>query len=78
MVVERLHERIPWWTWVGVYLLVDDTLILGPYVGAATEHVRIPMGVGVCGTAVATAANVRVDDVRELTTNRFWSDWPSC
>ena len=47
-----------------MYLLVGDTLELGPYVGAPTEHVAIPVGVGVCGTAVARDTNVVVDDVR--------------
>jgi L-methionine (R)-S-oxide reductase len=63
-VVQRLHERMPAWDWIGIYLLVDDTLVLGPYVGAATEHVRIPIGAGVCGTAVAQDTNMIVDDVR--------------
>ena len=42
----------PTWGWIGVYLLVGDTLVLGPFVGPATEHDRIAVGVGVCGTAV--------------------------
>ena len=47
-----------------MYLLVGDTLRLGPYLGAPTEHVAIPVGVGVCGTAVASDTNIIVDDVR--------------
>jgi L-methionine (R)-S-oxide reductase len=54
------------WGWVGVYLLAGDTLLLGPYVGPPTEHTRIPVGVGVCGTAVARGSNVVVDDVGVL------------
>ena len=65
-VVEHLAATHPAWGWVGVYLLAGDTLILGPYVGPATEHTRIPVGRGVCGTAVAEDRNVVVDDVREL------------
>jgi L-methionine (R)-S-oxide reductase len=65
-VVEHLAARHPSWGWVGVYLLVGDTLVLGPFVGPATEHTRIPVGTGVCGTAVAEDRNVVVDDVREL------------
>jgi len=38
--------------------------VLGPYVGAATEHTVIPVGQGVCGTAVATDTNQVVIDVR--------------
>ncbi len=52
--------------WVGVYKLEGDTLVLGPYVGATTDHLRIPVGRGVCGTAVAEDKNQIVGDVREL------------
>ena len=65
-VVEVLSATHPSWGWVGVYLLVGDVLVLGPFVGPPTEHTRIPVGVGVCGTAVARDANVVVDDVRRL------------
>jgi GAF domain-containing protein len=65
-VVEILAGAHPAWGWVGVYLLAGDTLLLGPYVGPPTEHTRIPVGVGVCGTAVARDANVVVDDVTAL------------
>lgn len=65
-VVELLAESHPSWGWVGVYLLVGETLVLGPFVGPATEHTRIPVGTGVCGTAVAEDRNVVVDDVRAL------------
>jgi L-methionine (R)-S-oxide reductase len=41
-------------------------LVLGPFVGPPTGHTRIPVGRGVCGTAVAEARNVVVDDVRDL------------
>jgi L-methionine (R)-S-oxide reductase len=65
-VVQRVHDRLTTWHWVGIYLLVGDTLVLGPYVGEVTEHVRIPVGVGVCGTAVAQDTNITIDDVRDL------------
>jgi len=65
-VVETLATRRPSWGWVGVYLLVGDSLVLGPYVGPPTEHTRIPIGVGVCGTAVARDRNVVVDDVSAI------------
>jgi len=60
-----LHDRLPCYHWVGIYWLEGDTLVLGPYVGPPTEHVRIPVGRGVCGTAVAENANQIVYDVRE-------------
>jgi len=65
-VVEGLAAAHPRWGWVGVYLLVGDTLVLGPSVGPPTEHTRIPVGTGVCGTAVAEDRNVVVDDVAAL------------
>ncbi|HVW33311.1 MAG TPA: GAF domain-containing protein, partial [Acidimicrobiia bacterium] len=65
-VVEALAAAHPAWNWVGIYLLAGDTLVLGPFVGPPTEHVRIPVGAGVCGTAVAEDRNLVVDDVAEL------------
>jgi GAF domain-containing protein len=62
--VRLLQETQPGWDWVGIYLFIDDTLILGPYVGTPTEHVRIPVGTGVCGAAVAENTNIVVEDVR--------------
>ena len=57
---------LPGRDWCGVYRLAGDALELDEFVGAATDHVRIPVGVGVCGTAVATDANQVVTDVRDL------------
>jgi L-methionine (R)-S-oxide reductase len=65
-VVERLAERLDGWNWVGIYVLIGDTLVLGPYVGKPTEHTRIAVGTGVCGTAVAEDHDMVVDDVRTL------------
>jgi L-methionine (R)-S-oxide reductase len=53
------------YNWVGIYWLTDGALVLGPYIGAATEHTRIAIGQGVCGTAVAEGKNQVVADVRE-------------
>lgn len=48
--------------WVGFYLLQNDELVLGPFQGKPA-CVRIPVGRGVCGTAVAINTVQRVDDV---------------
>lgn len=61
--VGHLATASPLFDWVGIYLLNGDTLELGPYVGAPTEHTRIAVGVGVCGTAVARNADMNVPDV---------------
>ncbi len=67
-VVRLLHDAHPLWDWTGIYLLVDDTLVIGPFAGSDTEpeHSRIRVGEGVCGTAVAENRNQIVGDVREL------------
>ena len=62
--VASLHDDEPTFDWVGVYLLDEDTLILGPYQGLPTEHERIPLGRGVCGSVAATARTEVVPDVR--------------
>jgi GAF domain-containing protein len=65
-VVELLAGAHPTWGWVGIYLLVGHTLVLGPFVGPPTDHTRIPVGTGVCGTAVTEDRNIVVDDVRAV------------
>ena len=62
-VVRLIAEKFAHYNWVGVYWLRGDELRLGPYVGAATEHTRIAVGAGVCGSAVAEDRNQIVDDV---------------
>lgn len=48
--------------WVGFYLLKDGELVLGPFQGLPA-CVRIPIGRGVCGTAVAEKTTMLVEDV---------------
>ena len=63
-VVDLLHDRVAHYSWVGVYLVEGDDLVLGPWNGPeATEHVRIPVGQGVCGAAAASGKTEVVDDV---------------
>jgi L-methionine (R)-S-oxide reductase len=62
----ELLGRLPHFHWTGVYWLEGRELVLGPYVGAPTEHTRIPVGRGVCGAAVAQDANQIVRDVGDL------------
>ncbi|MDJ0523488.1 MAG: GAF domain-containing protein [Planctomycetota bacterium] len=66
VVVEQLAHALPQASWTGIYWLEGRELQLGPFVGPATEHTRIPVGRGVCGTAVAEDADQVVEDVREL------------
>ena len=55
-------QYLPDLNWAGFYRLVGDTLVLGPFQGKPA-CIRIAMGSGVCGTAAATRATQRVDDV---------------
>ncbi len=55
---ERRH-----YNWVGIYLLEDGELVLGPYVGRPTPHTRIPLDKGICGAAASSGKTLIVDDV---------------
>jgi len=64
--VEELHERFPHYDWVGIYWVDTNgtDLVLGPWIGPeATEHTRIPIGVGICGAAAASGQTEIVEDV---------------
>ncbi|WP_409996849.1 GAF domain-containing protein [Photobacterium rosenbergii] len=51
--------------WVGFYILKGDQLVLGPFQGKPA-CVRIPVGRGVCGTAIAENRVQRVEDVHQF------------
>jgi len=51
--------------WAGFYLLHVDTLVLGPFQGKPA-CIEIPVGRGVCGTAVSEGRPQLVRDVREF------------
>ncbi|EGQ8528365.1 GAF domain-containing protein [Vibrio cholerae] len=51
--------------WVGFYLMQENELVLGPFQGKPA-CVRIPVGRGVCGTAVAENKVQRVYDVHQF------------
>lgn len=52
--------------WVGIYLLDGDELELHDYVGKHTDHTRIAVGRGVCGTAVAEDRDLNIPDVHAI------------
>jgi GAF domain-containing protein len=61
-----IAERLSHYNWVGFYMLdpsEENILVLGPYRGAPTEHVLIPVTEGICGAAVAQGETVIVEDV---------------
>jgi GAF domain-containing protein len=58
-----IYEHLPDLNWAGFYFLkTPDELVLGPFQGRVA-CVRIAVGKGVCGTAVARRDSVRVADV---------------
>jgi L-methionine (R)-S-oxide reductase len=65
-IVETIAQRLSYYSWTGFYMLDPndpETLVLGPFVGDPTPHVRIPVTQGICGAAVASGRTVIVDDV---------------
>jgi GAF domain-containing protein len=63
---ERIQAAGPPYTSVYMYMLLNDELVLESYAGRDTDHTRIPVGKGVCGTAVATGKDQNVPDVRAV------------
>jgi GAF domain-containing protein len=61
--VQLLKQQVPAYTWVGIYLLEGDELVLGPFVGKPSPHTRIPLGAGICGAAATARKTIVVDDV---------------
>ena len=62
----RELRKIPHYTWVGVYEVQGEELELTSWSGpSATQHVRIPLGAGICGAAVTAKEPVLVPDVSQ-------------
>ena len=64
-VVRQLKADVPNYSWVGIYLLYGNELVLGPFEGKPSPHTRIPLGRGICGAAAAEKATIIVDDVNK-------------
>lgn len=65
-----LSTKLEHYDWVGFYMVdptEDRMLELGPYVGAPTDHTRIPFGTGICGQAAETLETFVVPDVSKAT-----------
>ena len=60
-----LWQEMPKINWVGFYKMTDGALVLGPFQGK-TACIRIPVGRGVCGTAVAEDKIQLVYDVHQF------------
>ena len=66
--VKKIAASDDRYDWVGIYLFnaEENMLWLHNYVGKPTEHAKIAVGEGVCGTAVAERANQNVPDVTKI------------
>lgn len=67
-ICELLDQEIDVFDWTGFYLASEDEermLVLGPYVGEATDHTKIPFGKGICGQAAETLDTFVVQDVNQ-------------
>lgn len=60
-----LDDEISYFNWTGFYFKngEKEELILGPYVGAATDHTIIPYGKGICGQVAISDETFEVPDV---------------
>ena len=60
-----LFDALPQVNWLGFYRVIDNELVLGPFQGKVA-CIRIPVGKGVCGTAVHTKTTQLIDDVHQF------------
>jgi L-methionine (R)-S-oxide reductase len=64
-ICQLLTDSVSYYNWVGFYFANHETqtLHLGPYVGAPTDHTVIPFGKGICGQVAVSNSNFVVPDV---------------
>jgi GAF domain-containing protein len=66
LAADRIRAAGPPYTSAYLYMLHGSELVLEAFSGRETEHTRIAVGEGVCGTAVAEGRDQNVGDVRAL------------
>ena len=69
-ICKSLKDNVSHYDWVGFYFVDKTTqkeLILGPFEGEPTEHVRIQFGRGTCGQAAQLKRTFIVQDVSKET-----------
>ena len=72
---EKIRAAGEPYTSVYLYMLHGSELVLEAYAGRETDHTRIPVGKGVCGTAVATGEDQNVPDVRAISNYIACNAW---
>ncbi len=61
--VQLIDSFCEGYDWTGVYMMKDNILEVGPYVGPETPHKKIELSEGICGAAAREKQSIVVDDV---------------
>lgn len=61
-VAALIWQFLPDLNWAGFYRAIHDELVLGPFIGKPA-CIRIPFGMGVCGTCASSGRTQLVEDV---------------
>ncbi len=65
-IVDLLYKTNDKYNWIGIYLIKNNYLILGPWKGKqATDHVKISIGKGICGSAAKSGKTELINNVKE-------------
>jgi putative methionine-R-sulfoxide reductase with GAF domain len=75
LAADRIQAAGAPYTSVYLYMLRGDDLVLEAFAGRETEHTRIAVGQGVCGTAVSTGQDQNVPDVRAISNYLACNAW---
>ena len=75
LAADRIQAAGVPYTSVYLYMLRGDDLVLEAFAGRETEHTRIAVGQGVCGTAVSTGQDQNVPDVRAISNYLACNAW---
>ena len=75
LAADRIQTAGAPYTSVYLYMLRGDDLVLEAFAGRETEHTRIAVGQGVCGTAVSTGQDQNVPDVRAISNYLACNAW---
>lgn len=71
-IIEILYSTFEKYNWIGIYFVKGDNLLLGPWKGEnPTEHTKIPIGMGICGSAAKTGKTELIPNVNQ--DNRYLS-----
>jgi len=63
--VNILYNTFDKYNWIGIYFVKDNYLLLGPWKGEKpTNHTKIPVGKGICGSAAESGKTELIKNVR--------------